>query len=66
MPAYEYTCTNCQAREVRITSIGERSVICAACGQVMLRQMDLEILLASYAPAAAPPRALSRDRRRPP
>lgn len=53
MPAYEYTCTSCQAHEVRITGIDDHAVICDACGQVMLRQMDLETLLASYAPAAA-------------
>lgn len=52
MPAYEYTCTNCQTSEVRITGIDDHAVICDTCGQVMLRQMDLEALLASYAPAA--------------
>ncbi len=48
MPAYEYTCTNCTEREVRITGIDDHTVICDSCGQVMVRQIDVETLLASY------------------
>ncbi len=52
MPAYEYTCTSCPTKEVRITGIDDHTVICDACGQVMVRQADLDALLASYvAPA---------------
>lgn len=49
MPAYEYTCTNCTEREVRITGIDDHTVICDKCGQVMVRQMDVDTLLATYA-----------------
>ncbi len=54
MPAYEYTCTNCQAKEVRITGIDDHTVLCDTCGQVMVRQMDWDALMASYAPKSAP------------
>ena len=49
MPAYEYTCTSCAEREVRITGIDDHTVICDQCGQVMVRQMDVETLLSTYA-----------------
>lgn len=49
MPAYEYTCTNCAQNEVRITGIDDHTVICDRCGQVMVRQMDVDALLAPYA-----------------
>jgi putative FmdB family regulatory protein len=48
MPAYEYSCTSCDEREVRITAIDDHTVICDKCHQVMVRQMDLDTLLASY------------------
>lgn len=48
MPAYEYTCTHCQLREVRITGIDDHTVLCDACGQIMMRQMDWDALVASY------------------
>ncbi len=54
MPAYEYTCTSCETREVRITGIDDHAVICDNCGQVMIRQMDLDSILASYAPLSTP------------
>lgn len=48
MPAYEYICVNCGNREVRITGIDDHTVICDECRQVMVRQMDVKSLLASY------------------
>lgn len=48
MPAYEYVCVNCGIKEVRITGIDDHTVICDECRQVMVRQMDVESLLASY------------------
>lgn len=51
MPVYEYTCTNCNQREIRITGIDDHTVICDQCGQVMVRQMDVDALLAPYAEA---------------
>ncbi len=48
MPAYEYVCSSCEAREFRIGGLDDRTVICALCGQVMVRQADLDSLLASY------------------
>jgi putative FmdB family regulatory protein len=48
MPAYEYTCTQCQLREVRITGIDDHTVLCDACGHVMMRQTDWDTLVASY------------------
>ena len=51
MPVYEYTCTNCNQREIRITGIDDHTVICDQCGQVMVRQMDVDALLAPYAAA---------------
>jgi putative FmdB family regulatory protein len=48
MPVYEYTCTNCNQREIRITGIDDHTVICDQCGQVMVRQMDVDALLAPY------------------
>lgn len=59
MPAYEYTCTNCQQREVRITGIDDHTVLCDACGQVMMRQMDWDTLVASY--GAQPSQAESQN-----
>lgn len=52
MPVYEYTCTNCNQREIRITGIDDHTVICDQCGQVMVRQMDVDALLAPYAEAS--------------
>ncbi|MFH1034550.1 MAG: FmdB family zinc ribbon protein [Pseudomonadota bacterium] len=52
MPAYEYSCTACPEREVRITGIDDHTVICDQCGQVMVRQMDVDTLLASYSRSA--------------
>lgn len=48
MPAYEYTCHSCQAREVRIAGIDDHTVICDACGQPMVRDADVATILASY------------------
>jgi putative FmdB family regulatory protein len=57
MPAYEYICNTCQTREVRIAGIDDHVARCVSCGKPMLREMDLEKLLASYARPAtqAPP-----------
>lgn len=52
MPAYEYTCSNCQAQEVRIAGIDDHTVLCDKCGQVMVRRDDVDSLLASYMPKA--------------
>jgi putative FmdB family regulatory protein len=49
MPAYEYTCHSCQAREVRIAGIDDHTVACDACGQPMVREADVATILASYA-----------------
>ncbi|KMY69012.1 hypothetical protein AAU61_05570 [Desulfocarbo indianensis] len=49
MPAYEYTCHSCQAREVRIAGIDDHTVVCSACGQPMVREVDVATVLASYA-----------------
>ena len=48
MPAYDYVCSNCEAREQRIGGLDDHTVICDQCGQVMVRQGDLDSLLASY------------------
>ncbi|MBU1275022.1 MAG: hypothetical protein KJ720_06570 [Proteobacteria bacterium] len=48
MPAYDYVCSNCEASEQRIGGLDDHTVICDRCGQVMLRQGDLDTLLASY------------------
>jgi len=48
MPAYEYTCHSCQAREVRIAGIDDNTVVCDACGQPMVRDADVATILASY------------------
>lgn len=48
MPAYEYVCSSCEAREFRIGGLDDHTVICDLCGQVMVRQADLDSLLASY------------------
>lgn len=55
MPAYDYTCTNCSAHDVRIAGIDDHTSICGECGQVMVRDQDIDSLLQSYqtnAPAA--------------
>jgi putative FmdB family regulatory protein len=48
MPAYDYVCSNCEASEQRIGGLDDHTVICDHCGQVMVRQGDLDTLLASY------------------
>ena len=48
MPAYEYICSQCETREFRISGLDDHTVICDQCGQVMVRQADLDSLLASY------------------
>lgn len=55
MPAYEYTCHSCQAREVRIAGIDDHTVTCDACGQPMVREADVAAILASYARPSAKP-----------
>lgn len=52
MPAFEYVCTNCETREVRITGIDDHTALCDGCGQVMVRRVDLDALLASYKTAS--------------
>lgn len=52
MPAYEYHCTNCDNRETRITGIDDHTVLCEKCAQVMVREMDVDSLLASYGQAS--------------
>ncbi len=56
MPAYEYTCTGCQTREVRITGIDDHMVSCQNCGQSMVRKEDVDSLLAPYRPRMDTPR----------
>lgn len=48
MPAYEYTCNSCHKREVLISGIDDHAVACQKCGDSMIRQDDVETLLASY------------------
>lgn len=48
MPAYDYTCTACAAKDVRIAGIDDHTAICGECGQVMVRDQDVESLLRSY------------------
>lgn len=48
MPAYEYICSNCETREFRIGGLDDHTVICDSCGQVMVRKVDPDTLLASY------------------
>ncbi len=48
MPAYDYICSNCGDHEQRIGGLDDHTVICDQCGQVMVRQGDLDSLLASY------------------
>lgn len=55
MPAYEYTCHSCQAREVRIAGIDDNTVICDACGQPMVRDADVATVLASYSRTPSKP-----------
>ena len=38
MPAYEYVCSNCEAKEQRIGGLDDHTIICDQCGQVMVRQ----------------------------
>ncbi len=52
MPIYEYHCTNCDCREQRIAGVDDHTVICDRCGQLMLRQEDLDTILASYLSSA--------------
>lgn len=60
MPAYEYTCRSCQAREVRIAGIDDHTVVCDACGQPMVREVDVATILASYArPKGSPSEQVS-------
>ncbi len=48
MPAYDYTCTACGGKDVRIAGIDDHTAICGDCGQVMVRDQDVESLLRSY------------------
>lgn len=52
MPAYEYICSSCETGEFRIGGLDDHTVICDQCGQVMVRQADLDSLLASYQQSA--------------
>ena len=48
MPAYEYICTSCGVHDIRISGIDDHTAICDQCGQVMMRNVDVDSLLASY------------------
>jgi putative FmdB family regulatory protein len=49
MPAYEYVCSKCGSKEIRITGINDHKVFCDKCEGEMFRHVDPESLLASYA-----------------
>jgi putative FmdB family regulatory protein len=53
MPAYEYICRSCQTREVRIAGIDDHTARCVSCGKPMVRELDVDKLLASYARPAS-------------
>lgn len=59
MPAYEYQCISCLAKDFRIGGLDDKTALCMECGHLMLR-LDQDIFR-PYFDKPQPQTALRKD-----